>query len=410
MLHVAMVIQRFRPDFGGQGVQVEQLCRALARRGHQSVVICATRGRPSGWETLDGYRIRRVKADVLPGSYARNRLWMPTFGARVLVELRRLERVDAVHVHGLHDGFFGARTFCRLRKIPLVFEMTLMGADDPATVLASRPFAARARHQAFRRADAYVAMSKAFFPAYEAAGMPADRLHLIPQGVDTRRFRPLGVEARRAVRDELGIAPDMPMIVFVGSLIERKGVDVLLDAWSRVHHVRAGTSLVLVGRDNFPAGSSEAAFLETHVARLSAEARRGVVRTGLRDDPERVLGAADVFVLPSRREGFGSVIIEAMAAGLPSIVTEMPGITDFVFTSPDTSRSKTTHADGIVVPQEDAGALADALVSLLAEPDRARAIGQRAIETARDRFDFDTVVAPAYERLYTDLVTRNQHS
>jgi glycosyltransferase involved in cell wall biosynthesis len=310
----------------------------------------------------------------------------------------------------LHDGLFGARTFCRLRRIPLVFEMTLMGADDPATVLASRPFAARARHRAFRRADAYIAMSRAFLPAYESAGMPADRLHLIPQGVDTNRFRPLSIDARRAVRGELGVGADAPMVVFVGSLIERKGIDVLLDAWSRVHAARADASLVLVGRNAFGAGSAEAAFLGTHLAKLPAAARRAVIRTGLREDPERFLGAADAFVLPSRREGFGSVIIEAMAAGLPSIVTEMPGITDFVFTSPDTSHSETNSADGIVIPQEDAGALADALVSLLAERDRARAVGRRALETARHRFDFDAVVAPAYERLYTDLVTRNRRS
>jgi glycosyltransferase involved in cell wall biosynthesis len=406
-----MVIQRFRPDFGGQGVQLEQLCGALSRRGVPSVILCATRGRPSEWETLDGYRIRRLRADLLPGSATSSHLWMPTFGARVFMALMRLGDVGVVHVHGFHDGFLGARAFCRLRRVPLVFEMTLMGADDPLSIFASRPVGARLRHEAFRRADAYVAMSKAFLPSYAAAAMPPDRLHVIPQGVDTRRFRPPDDDLRRRARAEAGCGEEDPLIVFAGSLIERKGIDVLLAAWSRVHASRPSTRLVLVGRDDFPAGSADAVFLDTHLGHLPEAARHAVRRLGLREDPERFFSAADVFAFPSRREGFGTVIIEAMSCGLPSVVADMPGITDFVFESPATQEGAAPDVpDGIVVPQDDPDALAAALLDCLAHPARAAAIGQKARATVRERFDLDAVIAPAYERLYAELTSRKGRS
>jgi glycosyltransferase involved in cell wall biosynthesis len=195
-------------------------------------------------------------------------------------------------------------------------------------------------------------------------------------------------------------------VVFVGSLIARKGVDVLLDAWTEVHARHAEARLFLVGRDDFEDGSEDRRFLDERFASLPAGVRASIQRTGVRDDPERFLGAADVFVFPSRREGFGSVIIEAMACGLPCVVARLEGITDFLFSAPIQAGDSMTGetGDGVVVPQGDARSLANALLALLARPRWAAAIAAAGLRTARERFDFDGVIAPAYERLYQDLV------
>jgi glycosyltransferase involved in cell wall biosynthesis len=407
-LRVAMVIQRFRPEFSGQGIQVEHLCRALARRGAEPMVLASIRGGPSEWEACEGFRVRRVRCDLLPGSTSLGSVWMPTFGLRVLMALLLEPKVDVVHVHGLNDGIYGAYAFCRLRGVPLVFEMTLMGVDDPSSALATRQMFAGARRRVFRGCDAYVAMSRAFLPSYARAGMPPDRLHVIPQGVDTGRFRPFDEDARAAVRAELGISVSAPVIVFVGSLIERKGIDVLLDAWARVHAQRPDARLLLVGPDTFEPGSHDRRFLDGRFAALPSAARAAVQRTGVRDDPERLLASADIFVFPSRREGFGSVIIEAMACGVPSVVARLDGITDFLFAAPIQAGATASGqaGDGIVVPQQDASCLADIVLRLLAEPRWARAIGLAGLDTVRERFDFDTAIAPAYGDLYARLTTR----
>lgn len=399
-----MVIQRFRPDFGGQGVQVEELCRALVGRGVRPVIISATRGRQSEWEDCDGYTVRRLRADLIPGSAGTTRLWMPIFGLRVFLALLRLRQVDVVHVHGLSDALYGALLFCRLRSVPLIFEMTLIGADDPSTALEARHTLAGLRRRAYRSCDAYVAMSAAFLPSFAAANLPHERLHVIPQGVDVTRFHPRSAAERAAARAELGLGASAPVVAFVGSLIERKGIDLLLAAWARIHASRPDARLLLVGKDRFEPGSADAQFLPRQFASLSGSAAATVHSLGLRDDPERWLGAADIFAFPSRREGFGSVIIEAMACGLPCVVAGLDGITDFVFASPTHAGGRAdADSDGIVVPQDDVLALATAILGLMGDPDRAAAIGRTALARVRDAFDMDRAVAPVYARLYASL-------
>jgi glycosyltransferase involved in cell wall biosynthesis len=400
-----MIIQRFRPYFSGQGVQVEALSRALVQRGRTPVILTAVRRQPSGWEPCEGYTIRRVRADLLPGSADRTRLWAPTYGARVFHELMRMGRVDVVHVHGLHDGLYGAALYCRMRRVPLVFGMTLMGVDDPATALATRHAFAAWRRRVYRGVDHFVAMSRAFLPACAAAGLDHARLTVIPQGVDTTKFRRLTGGERRRARAAVSCPVDAPVLAFLGSLIERKGIDLLLKAWPTVHAVLPGAQLLLIGRDDFAPGSSDAAFLDRCLAAIPDHVRGSIRRTGVQANPSVLLGLADAFVLPTRREGFGTAIIEAMACGLPAIVTRLDGITDFIFgqpVPPNTSRI----GDGIVVPQEDEDVLAAEAIALLSDPGRMHAIGTAARARACERFDMSTVVAPAYDAVYSAAIER----
>ena len=394
-----MVIQRFRPSFSGQGVQLEALVRELAGRGIEATIYTvAPPGVRSGLEACPGYSIRRLRVGLLPG----RRPWMPVFAARVLLALMR-DRPDVVHVHTLTDGLYGAWVYSRLFRIPLIFEMTLLGDDDPISVRAnpSRPRALRWRM--YRSCDGYVAMSRAFHEPYRQAALPADRLRLIPQGVDTERFRAVDEQHRARTRRQLGVEPDAPLVVFVGSLLHRKGIDVLLRAWVAINVRQSHAHLLLVGNDTFEADSPEHELLRRCLAELPAAARDRVHRLGLREDTDALIGAADVFVLPTRREGFGSAIIEAMACALPCVVTELPGITDFIFASPTSANLELGgDVDGVVVAQEDPQQLAEAVGGLLADAALRSVLGQAARARVSQRFDIRTV-ATSYLSLYDEL-------
>lgn len=399
-LHVAMVIQKFRPAFAGQGVQVEQLCAELARRGVASSIVTSVRGRPSEAEEGDGYRVYRLRSDLtgLPFTAARTRYWTPLFALRALGFLVSQRRhFDLVHVHTLSDALYASWMFCRAFDLPLVFEMTLVGADDPMTARRQSHFLSGVRWAIYRRCDAYVAISPALAQRYRAAGLPEERLHLIPQGVDTRRFQP--AHDRAALRRQLEMPVDEPVIVFVGSLIRRKGIDVLLEAWPRVLEELPAARLLLVGKDRFEDDPEEQRFLDRCLAALPAAARRRLTRLGERPDVERWLTASDVFVFPSRQEGFGSAIIEAMACGLPCVVTRLPGITDFIFAG--------DGSDGIVAPQDDPERLAAETLRVLRQPSRARAVGAAAQRRAVDGFAMQRVAA-AYLELYDRLLHRRE--
>ena len=137
-------------------------------------------------------------------------------------------------------------------------------------------------------------------------------------GVDAQRFRP-DPEARAAVRAELGIGADVPVVLFVGRVTRDKGVLDLARAFGGLGAEFAQALLLVVGPDEEGLG--------TEVRRLCGGRARSV---GYTHAPERYMAAADLLCLPSYREGFGAVVIEAAAAGLPAIGSRIYGIVDAV--------------------------------------------------------------------------------
>lgn len=397
-----MVIQRFRPAFSGQGVQVEELCRALARRGVNSTILAASpTGDPDSTEALDGYDVVRLAASPA-GARERRHGWTVRFARRSLSYLwRHASRTDVLHVHGLTDALYSSLLVGRLRRRPVLMEMTLLGDDDPEAVRDSTLRLSRLRYALYRRCDGYVAMSGAFVPAYRRCGMPEDRLRLIPQGVDVERFRPATPAERAAARASLGLDPEARVLAFAGSLVRRKGIDVLLRAWESIAAATPEAHLLLVGPDAF-ADAAANDYLRQQLDALSPAAAARLHRLGRCDDVAVPLRAADVFAFPSRREGFGSVLIEAMASGLPAVAARLPGITDLVFGGDPHAAER--HG-GVILEQEDATGLATQVSRLFLDHDRRSRLGEAARRRAVERFRFDVIVAE-YLEWYEHLVRR----
>jgi len=404
-LRVAMVIQRFRPYFSGQGVQVEGLCRALARRGVDCTVITARRvadgpveGRSApAREQADDYSVRRLRCDVpgFPFTARDTRWWTPVFGLRTYGALLGLRgAVDVIHVHGLTDGLYGAWRFARRARLPIVLELTLAGTDDPLAMRANPQRFQRWRRSMYDRCDGYVAMSAALASRYREAGLPIERLRVIPQGVDTVRFAP---GDRRAARATLGLdGSSGPVAVFTGSLIERKGIDLLMRAWARIHAELPDARLLLVGKNRFPGEPEVEGALDAAFRALPEPAKASVLAVGLVPDVERYLQAADVFLFPSRREGFGTAIIEAMACGLPCVIGELPGISDFILERGAAQVSAAGGApppDGFVVPQESVERLSSVTLELLRSPALRASVGEAARARAATAFDMEQIAA-----------------
>ena len=140
-------------------------------------------------------------------------------------------------------------------------------------------------------------------------------------GVDIRCFRP-DPEARRAVRAELNIDETTPLILFVGRLKRDKGVLDLVLAYTALTGAAARSVLLIVGPDEER--------LRDNMEELAAERRSGLRFVPYTNQPERYMAAADVFCLPSYREGFGGVIIEAAACEVPAVGSRIYGISDAI--------------------------------------------------------------------------------
>jgi glycosyltransferase involved in cell wall biosynthesis len=140
-------------------------------------------------------------------------------------------------------------------------------------------------------------------------------------GVDTDRFRP-NPEVRVVTRAELGIEdPNAPIILFVGRLNHDKGIDTLLEAFSR-QTIQQDSYLILVGPD-------EQNYLD-RIPKVLGERLKNFRYIPFTTEPEKYMAASDIFCLPSLREGFGLAIIEAGSSGLPSVASKIYGITDSV--------------------------------------------------------------------------------
>ncbi len=205
-----------------------------------------------------------------------------------------------------------------------------------------------------------------------------DRLTVIGNGVDLRRFRP-DADDRVVMRRELGIARDDTVIVTVLRLVREKGILELADAAAGLR--QDPPPHVLVVGDALPSDrTSVVGELRAHPVARSVAVHWRLL--GHRDDVDRVLRAADVFALPSHREGLPRSVIEALATGLPVVATDIPACRELV-----------DESVGRLVPVGDSATLRDALRSLMEDRAGRQLIGVRARERAVARYDEERIVA-----------------
>jgi glycosyltransferase involved in cell wall biosynthesis len=226
---------------------------------------------------------------------------------------RRRARYDAVHVHIGHHLAVVTCVVGELLRKPVVVKISGWWELEQGLLARRRgPLVALARH-CLKRATAIQAISTSIAAELARQGFPADRVVVLPNAVDTSRFR-----TRAASR------PDGPFTaVVVGRLVREKGLEALLDAWAAAFRGKDGAvRLRLVGGGPLD-GSLRARANELAIASQ-------VELLGPTDRVEEVLAEADVGVLPSRIEGLSNALLEFMASGLPVIATRVSGSEDFV--------------------------------------------------------------------------------
>jgi len=384
---VVVVKPTFHPLYGGHILHLQKLAPLLAERGDQVTIVTAALPGCPARDTVAGLPVRR-----LPALRGRSAVHTGSFGlSAAWYLLRHRDEFDVVHVLGAAWHLPVAVLAAKLLRKKVFVEMVLLGSDDPVT-LSRRPLG-RLWLAVWKRIDRAVSLSSALSDACRAVGLPEARIVQIPIAVDTRCFRPAdGPEEKRRLRERLGLAPDAKVVVFLGGIKKRKGIDLLVEAWPAVNAAEPAAHLLLVGpRDR----ESDGPFLDEIDARLDALSLRAhVTFAGRVDDVLPHLRASDVYVLASLHEGLPNSVIEGMACGLPPVLSEIPGISDDLITS---------HEEGIVVRERHPAALADALIQVLTDDAQREAMGRAARRRAVERFDIRTR-ADALDGLFRELL------
>jgi len=361
-----LVTNDFPPKVGGIQTYLGELwCRLPAG---QATVLTTDHAGAREWDAAHPLAVHRLPASVLlprPAVAARIRRAAAEAGAKLVV-------LDPALPLGLVGPDLG-----------LPYAVVLHGAE--VTVPGHLPGSRRLLARVLEGASGIVAAGA--YPAAEARwivdGGRLPEVVEVPPGVDLARFRPLDAEGRRAARARLGLPPGGQLVVCASRLVPRKGVDVLIEALTRLLPQHQGLTLAVAGTGR-------------DVGRLRRLAGRHAVPVKFLgrvsdDDLAGLDAAADVFVMLCRdrwagleQEGFGIVFVEAAACGVPQVAGASGGAADAV-------------ADGetgfVLGDPRDPAAAAAAIGRLLDDEVLRRRMGERSRRRAERCFSWDTLAA-----------------
>ena len=255
-------------------------------------------------------------------------------------------------IHGLRSETAATGALARLRPLLRVIErLTCACAHEVLCVSASN------REEA---------VALGLVPAHKIRVLGAGS----PAGLDVNRYAHPDDTAVARARAELALPEGTPVVGFVGRLAPQKGTEELLLAWAQVHREHPEARLLLVGTPdpaNPLSGPAERAYREA----------QGLVQVDFEADMSRLYPLMSVLTLPSRHEGLGMVVLEAGAAGVPSVLTDAPGVRD----------AGLPGVTGLQVPTGDVSALAAALNTLLSDPEQTGRLGRQAQTWVREHFE-----------------------
>jgi glycosyltransferase involved in cell wall biosynthesis len=382
---VLMVTGAYFPETSGGGLQARAVIRALHRDA--DFVVLTTSADPSlpADAEEDGIAIRRVHVDV--GS-AISKL---TAGARLVSAFVALApRIDIVNLHGFSGKAILFAALSRLFRKRFVITLQTSVQDEPLAVRRT----GAAAYWAYCSADLYLSVSPGLSRGYLDGGLPASRLRQVRNAVETDRFRPPDAGEREALRRELGLPVDVPLVLFVGYFSRDKRPDVMYRSWAANALADCRPGLVMIG-------ATLAVHGEVNTA-LAPAIREWAARDGVADrlflveaatTIERYFRAADLFVLPSVREGLPIALIEAMSSGLPCVASRLEGSTDVLIED---------QVTGLLVAPDDEAGFASAIRSLLTDCRMAERLGTAARAVVLDRYAIQTAAASwlsAYQEL-----------
>jgi len=383
-MRILHVVPSYLPAvrYGGPIFTVHGLCRALAAKGHELQVFTTNIDGPGITATpiatpvdLDGIQIR-----YFPCPLVRRLYWAPALGRALHLELGKL---DVVHLHSvfLWPTWAAARA-ARKARVPYVLSPRGMLVKD---LIARRSRLTKSawihliERSNVEQAAALHLTSQLEGTEIERFGWRLPRLAIIPNAID----EPLSQNGKIA-SDVEAITSQQPLVLFLGRLSWKKGLDRLLRAFA----LTPTGILAVVGTDdeNFA----------PQLAKLAAELRiadrlRILPRTVIGSEKERLFAAARLFVLPSYSENFGNTVLEAMRRGLPIVVTPEVGAAEIVRTS----------GAGLVVAG-DIEPLSSAIRLLTADLALARSMGEAGRRHVAAHFTWDQV-ATQMEDLYNSL-------
>ena len=370
-MKIAMVGQ-FPPHIGGVGVHIHSLSKELVKQGHEVYVITYPH---KDIENIDGIHVISTKGVNIPG------LRGLFFGINAKKELKKLikeENIDIIHGHYLLPAGWAS---VKAGKSTNTKTYVTAHGSDMLEMYKKQSFTRPLIKKVLKDADVVLAVSNALKDEIINTKIPKieEKTRLHWNAVDVDKFKTTNENKdkfKRELVEEFNIDEDKPIILFVGNIIKRKNVGLLIEAKKKL---KSDANLVIVGDGPLIKQLKEKCEKESLEGKLD-----NVFFTGSRRDMENIMPSCDLLVLPSFTESFGLVLIEALSCGKPVIGSNVGGIKEII-----------TEEVGFLIDPNDSEDLANAIDRILEDKD----LMERFKSNARNRAkDFGEIKLP-YDEL-----------
>lgn len=305
-----------------------------------------------------------------------------------LVKIIKENKIDIIHSQGARTDFY-SRLAARLLKskvrVVSTIAMPVKGYDVGVFRKGVYCFFDRFSE---RYVDRFIVISEALKKALiDNHKIPSQKIIKIYNGIELKEYRPDDSDySFMKIRKEYGIDKDKFLIGAIGRIVWQKGFEYLIDAVPRVTKQIAEAKYLIVGEG--PLKDS----LRAKSRKLDIEDK--IIFAGFKSNIKEILSSIDILVIPSVREGFPMITLEAMAMAKPIIASDIDGI-----------REQIDHnKDGLLIPPEDPGAMAEAIISLLDNKEKAKELGLSAKKKVEEKFSVEEMVKKT-KAVYEELLT-----
>ena len=397
-MKICIFTETYHPVMGGGETQAQLLAEGLIANGH-SVMVMTRRSdgslkKQERYGKVDVYRLA-------PAGRGQFKKWGLLFSSLpLLIKLRH--QYDLIFVSGYRiiglTAVLAGRLFNKLVVLKAdsqgemsgdFFESGLKKIGFSRKSLPFRLFL-EFRNMILKKADAFSAISPEIASEWISSSIPSDKIHLIPNGVDTERFVPVKPVEKTSIRKMLGLPQEAVVAIYTGRLVSYKGLPLLLKVWIKIVRKHENVLLILAGTGGLDIHNCEDELVE--FVKVNALENHVLFTGAVKNVPE-YLQASDLFVFPTENDAFPSSIVEAMACGLPVVTTPVGAIKSIV----------TDRKNGLLIPSSDFEQLFQALDVMLSDNELALRLGKSARQSVKELFSAKTITG-YYLTLFQGLI------
>ncbi|MFA6568408.1 MAG: glycosyltransferase family 4 protein [Victivallales bacterium] len=394
-MKIAHLIAQFYPYLGGAEICVHNVCESLSKSGHGATVICTTP--PSDKKPDVNYEIIHIHPKTC-GLLRK----APFIGKFYLeYELSRLQRKHKFDLWQVTMGYplgIYAVDFFRKNKIPCV--LRCCGEDIQKYPEIGYGYRLDKKADSLVKEkyplfDGFVALTPSVMEEYLALGIPEDKIRIIPNGVNTAKFAEIRMRSdKTAVRRKYGLSENKLLILTVGRYHPKKGFDEIPEIAEVLTDKNITFDWAVAGKNCGQIAAKFPDCLKNGVKTVESLAKSGGEVFSLPSaELIELYCAADIFVLPTLIETFGMVLVEAMAAGLPIVTTDAPGVRDVI----------SDGVNGLKSPVGDPNAIAGLIAQIIRDKALSCKLSENSIRHSREFYDWE-IVCEQYLDLYQDVV------